>query len=251
MAFTLPELPYSYDALTPYMSRETLEFHHDKHHQAYVTNGNNLAKGTEWENKPVEEVVKGTFGKNAGLFNNAAQHYNHIHFWKWMKKGGGGDKLPGKLEKQIISDLGSVAKMKEDFIQAGVTQFGSGWSWLAVKDGKITVMKSPNGENPLVHGASPILGCDVWEHSYYIDYRNRRPDYLKAFVDHLINWDYVAEMYEAAEISPSVRECGGAGRPRRSARDRVPRCQSSAECAMQCRVCRTTTVRTGQTEPDF
>ena len=153
MAFTLPELPYPYDALAPYMSRETLEFHHDKHHAAYVTNGNNLAKGTEWENKPVEEVVKGTFGKNAGLFNNAAQHYNHIHFWKWMKKGGGGDKIPGKLEKQITSDIGPIAKFKEDFIQAGVTQFGSGWCWLAVKDGKLAISKTPNGENPLVHGA--------------------------------------------------------------------------------------------------
>ncbi len=198
MAFTLPELPYAYDALTPHMSRETLEYHHDKHHQAYVTNGNNLAKGTEWENKPVEEVVKGTFGKNPGLFNNAGQHYNHIHFWKWMKKGGGGDKLPGKLEKQITTDIGPIAKMKEDFVQAGITQFGSGWCWLAVKDGKITITKTANGESPLVHGAAPILGCDVWEHSYYIDYRNRRPDYLKAFVDHLINWDHVAEMYEAA-----------------------------------------------------
>jgi Fe-Mn family superoxide dismutase len=198
MAFTLPELPYPYDALAPTMSRETLEFHHDKHHAAYVTNGNNLAKGTEWENKPVEEVVKGTFGKNAGLFNNAAQHYNHIHFWKWMKKGGGGDKIPGKLEKQITSDIGPIAKFKEDFIQAGVTQFGSGWCWLAVKDGKLAISKTPNGENPLVHGASPILGCDVWEHSYYIDYRNRRPDYLKAFFESLINWDHVAEMYEAA-----------------------------------------------------
>ena len=137
MAFTLPELPYAYDALAPYMSRETLEFHHDKHHQAYVTDGNNLAKGTEWENKPLEEVVKGTFGKNPGLFNNAGQHYNHIHFWKWMKKGGGGDKLPGKLEKQITADVGPLAKFKEDFTQAGITQFGSGWCWLAVKDGKI------------------------------------------------------------------------------------------------------------------
>jgi len=198
MAFTLPELPYPYDALGPFMSRETLEYHHDKHHQAYVTNANNLAKGTEWENKPVEEVVKGTFGNNPGLFNNAAQHYNHIHFWMWMKKSGGGDKLPGKLEKQITSDIGSVAKMKEDFIQAGVTQFGSGWCWLAVKDGKIVVTKTPNGENPLVQGGKPILGCDVWEHSYYIDYRNRRPDYLKAFVDSLINWDHVAEMYDQA-----------------------------------------------------
>src|SRR5271157_910386 len=175
MAFTLPDLPYPYDALTPHMSRETLEYHHDKHHQAYVT-----------------------ACKNQALFNNAGQHYNHIHFWKWMKKGGGGDKLPGKLEKQITSDIGPIAKMKEDFVQAGVTQFGSGWCWLAVKDGKITVMKTPNGENPLVHGAAPILGCDVWEHSYYIDYRNRRPDYLKAFLDHLVNWDHVAEMYEAA-----------------------------------------------------
>ena len=198
MAFTLPDLPYSYDALAPYMSRETLEYHHDKHHKAYVDNGNKLLAGTEWEGKSLEEIVKGSFGKNAGLFNNAGQHYNHTHFWKWMKPNGGDNKIPGALEKQIISDLGSVDKMKEDFAQAGVTQFGSGWCWLAVKDGKIAIMKSANGESPLVQGASPILGCDVWEHSYYIDYRNRRPDYLKAFVDHLVNWDYVAEMYEKA-----------------------------------------------------
>ena len=115
-----------------------------------------------------------------------------------MKPNGGGDKIPGNLEKKIVADCGSVAKMKEDFIQAGVTQFGSGWCWLAIRYGKIEVMKTPNGESPLVHGARPILGCDVWEHSYYIDYRNRRPDYLKAFVDHLVNWEYVAEMYAAA-----------------------------------------------------
>ncbi|MDF2974683.1 MAG: superoxide dismutase [Microvirga sp.] len=187
MSFTLPELPYAYDALQPYMSRETLEFHHDKHHAAYVNTGNNLLKGTEFEGKSVEEVVKGSFGKNQALFNNAGQHYNHIHFWMWMKPNGGGA-LPGKLEKKIVEDLGSVDKMKEDFIQAGVSQFGSGWAWLALKDGKITVMKTPNGENPLVHGAQPILGCDVWEHSYYIDYRNRRPDYVKAFLDNLVNW---------------------------------------------------------------
>jgi len=198
MSFSLPDLPYSYDALAPYMSRETLEFHHDKHHKAYVDNINNLIKGTEWEGKSLEDVVKGSFGKNAGVFNNAGQHYNHIHFWQWMQPNGGGDKIPGKLEQQITSDIGSVAKFKEDFIQAGVTQFGSGWAWLAVKDGKLAIMKSANGESPLVQGASPILGVDVWEHSYYIDYRNRRADYLKAFVDSLINWDHVAEMYEAA-----------------------------------------------------
>jgi Fe-Mn family superoxide dismutase len=197
MSFTLPELPYAYDALQPYMSRETLEFHHDKHHAAYVNTGNTLLKGTEFEGKSVEEVVKGTYGKNQALFNNAGQHYNHIHFWKWMKPNGGGA-IPGNLEKQIIADLGSVEKFKEDFVQAGVSQFGSGWAWLAVKDGKITIMKTPNGENPLVHGAEPILGVDVWEHSYYIDYRNRRPDYLKAFLDNLVNWEHVTEMYEAA-----------------------------------------------------
>ena len=198
MSFELPPLPYAYDALAPYMSKETLEFHHDKHHMAYVTNGNNLAKGSEFEGKPLEWIVQNSFGKNAGLFNNAGQHYNHLHFWQWMKSHGGGDKLPSKLEAHIVSDLGSVAKMKEDFIQAGVTQFGSGWCWLAVKDGKIIVAKSANGESPLVQGAKPILGCDVWEHSYYIDYRNRRPDYLKAFLDHLVNWDYVEAMYEKA-----------------------------------------------------
>src|ERR1700676_4770768 len=150
MSFTLPDLPYAHDALAPFMSKETLEYHHDKHHQAYVTNGNNALKGPEGEGKPLEEIVKGSFGKNPAVFNNAGQHYNHIHFWKWMKPGGGGDKIPGYLEKQIIGDLDSVAKMKEDFIQASVTQFGSGWSWRAVKDGKFIVAKTENGVSPLV-----------------------------------------------------------------------------------------------------
>ena len=198
MSFTLPPLPYSHDALAPYMSRETLEYHHDKHHQAYVDTGNKLLAGSPFEGQSLEQVVTGSYGKNAPLFNNAGQHYNHMHFWKWMKPGGGGNKLPGDLHKKITDDLGSFDKMKEEFVQAGVGQFGSGWAWLAVKDGKIVVMKTPNGENPLVHGAKPILGCDVWEHSYYIDYRNRRADYIKAFLDHLVNWEYVEEMYKAA-----------------------------------------------------
>jgi len=198
MAFELPALPYDYEALAPFMSRETLELHHDKHHQAYVTNGNKLLEGSGLEGKSLEEVVKESYGKNQGLFNNAGQHYNHIHFWKWMKKGGGGTKLPGKLEKAIESDLGGYPKFREDFIAAGVGQFGSGWAWLSVKDGKLEISKTPNGENPLVHGAKPILGVDVWEHSYYVDYRNLRPKYLEAFVDSLINWDYVLEMYEQA-----------------------------------------------------
>src|SRR3990167_947703 len=132
MSFKLPDLPYAYDALAPYMSRETLEYHHDKHHLAYVNNGNNLLKGTEFEGKTLEEIVVGSFGKNAPLFNNAGQHYNHLHFWNWMKPNGGGP-IPGELEKKIIEDLGSVEKFKEDFIAAGVGQFGSGWAWLALK----------------------------------------------------------------------------------------------------------------------
>jgi superoxide dismutase, Fe-Mn family len=198
MSFTLPELPYAYDALEPYMSRETLEYHHDKHHLAYVNTGNTALKGSPWEDQALENVVRGSFGKNGTLFNNAAQHYNHLHFWQWMVPKGGGDKMPGHLEKRLKSDFGSIDKMKDDFIKAGISQFGSGWCWLALKDHKVVVMQTPNGENPLVRGGEPILGCDVWEHSYYIDYRNRRPDYLKAFVEHLINWEHVAKMLDAA-----------------------------------------------------
>jgi Fe-Mn family superoxide dismutase len=198
MAFVLPDLPYDYDALAPYMSRETLEFHHDKHHNAYVTKGNELAEAAGMADLSLEEIVKKSYGTNAGLFNNAGQHYNHIHFWKWMKKNGGGTSLPAALQTAIDSDLGGYDKFRADFINAGMTQFGSGWAWLVVKDGKLEISKTPNGENPLVHGASPILGCDVWEHSYYIDYSNARPKYLEAFVDNMIKWDYVLEMYEAA-----------------------------------------------------
>lgn len=199
MALELPALPYDYDALAPYMSRETLEFHHDKHHQAYVTKGNELLEGGAHAGKSIEDICKAAFAENnAGLINNVGQHYNHMHFWNWMKKGGGGSKMPGALEKAIASDLGGFDKFRADFIAAGVGQFGSGWAWLAVKNGKLEVMKTPNGENPLMHGATPVLGCDVWEHSYYIDYRNARPKYLEAFIDNMINWDYVAELYEAA-----------------------------------------------------
>ncbi|MGO4319279.1 superoxide dismutase [Agrobacterium sp. MCAB5] len=197
MAFSLPDLPYPRDALAPHMSRETLEYHHDKHHAAYVNALNSLIKGTEWEGLGLEEVVTGSFGKNVPLFNNASQDLNHTYFWKLMTPKGGGP-IPGRLEKQIISDFGSVEKLTADFVAAGVGQFGSGWCWLAVENGKLAVTKTPNGESPLVHGAMPILGCDVWEHSYYIDYRNRRPDYLKAFLEHLVNWEYVDALFDKA-----------------------------------------------------
>ncbi|MDZ4790403.1 MAG: superoxide dismutase [Hyphomicrobiales bacterium] len=198
MAFQLPDLPYAYDALMPYMSAETLEFHHDKHHLAYVDMGNKLIAGSGLEGKSLEEVVTGSHGKNAPLFNNAGQHYNHLHFWPSMKENGGGKKLPGALQARIDSDLGGYDAFREAFIEAGKTQFGSGWAWLAMKDGKLAVMKTPNGESPLVHGTKPILGVDVWEHSYYIDYRNARPKYLEAFVDHLINWEYVESRFSEA-----------------------------------------------------
>ncbi len=197
MAFEINELPYAYDALGPYMSRETLEYHHDKHHLAYVNNGNNLVKGTEWENASIEDVIKGSFGKNAPVFNNVAQHYNHLYFWQWMKPNGGGP-IPGELLKKINEDLGGLDKFRADFIQAGMTQFGAGWAWLSIKDGKLVISKTPNGENPLVAGATPLLGVDVWEHSYYIDYRNLRQKYLEAFFDNLVNWEFVAELYSKA-----------------------------------------------------
>ncbi len=140
--FTLPPLPYAYDALGPYMSAETLEFHHDKHHQAYVTNGEKLLEGSGLEILPLEDIVKESYGKNAGLFNNAGQHYNHVHFWNWMKPNGGGNKLPGALAAKIDEDLGGFDKFRADFIAAGTTQFGSGWAWLSLKNGKLEVTKT-------------------------------------------------------------------------------------------------------------
>ena len=200
MAFTLPELPYSYDALAPYMSAETLEYHHDKHHKAYVDKGNELIAGTGLENLGLEEAMVAAYKDKAkaGLFNQLGQHFNHIHFWNWMKSGGGGTKIPGKLEAQIASDLEGYEGFRKKFIEAGLTQFGSGWAWLALDNasGKLEIVKTPNGENPVVFGKTALLGVDVWEHSYYIDYRNARAKYLEAFVDNLINWDYVAELHE-------------------------------------------------------
>ncbi|MCR6633948.1 superoxide dismutase [Devosia sp.] len=196
--FTLPPLPYAYDALGPYMSKETLEVHHDKHHQAYVTNGEKLLEGSGLEILPLEDIVKESFGKNAGLFNNAGQHYNHVHFWNWMKPNGGGNKLPAKLQAAVDSDLGGFDKLRADFIAAGTTQFGSGWAWVSVKNGKLEISKTANGESPLVYGGKPILGVDVWEHSYYIDYRNARPKYLEAWFDNLVNWEHVELLFEEA-----------------------------------------------------
>ena len=197
MTFELPSLPYANDALAPYMSSETLDFHHGKHHQTYVTNLNNLVKDTDMQDSSLEEIVVKSSKDSSmtGIFNNAGQHWNHILFWQCMKPNGGGS-MPSELESRITSDLGGIDQFKEAFIQAGTTQFGSGWAWLAIDNGKLVVTKSPNASNPLVDGMKPILGCDVWEHSYYIDYRNKRPDYLKAFLDSLVNWEFVASQLD-------------------------------------------------------
>ena len=197
MSFELPKLDYKNSALSPIMSEETLDLHHGKHHQTYITNLNNFIKGTDMANKSLEDIIMESSKdkSKAGIFNNASQHWNHNLFWKCMKPKGGG-KIPSKLEKRIISDLGSVDQFKKDFIQAGTTQFGSGWCWLSISNGKLVVTKTANAANPLIENMKPILGCDVWEHSYYVDYRNRRPEYLNNFVEKLINWDYVESLLD-------------------------------------------------------
>jgi Fe-Mn family superoxide dismutase len=196
MAFELPPLPYPANALASRtMCQETLELHHGKHHQAYVTALNNFVQGNSaLQGKSLDEIIKFSHGKAdlAGVFNNAGQHWNHIIFWQNMSPGGGG--IPGKLESKINSDLGSVSAFKDAFKNAGVTQFGSGWCWLVLgSDGKLKVTKTPNGSNPLATGEGKVLlGCDVWEHSYYLDFRNRRPDYLQNWLDKLANYEYAA-----------------------------------------------------------
>ena len=193
MTFELPTLNYPKNALAPVMSEETLDLHHGKHHQTYITNLNNFVKDTDLSELSLEEIISKTAAdtSKAGIFNNAGQHWNHILFWNCMKPKGGGA-MPPELEKRIISDFGSVDQFKQDFIQAGITQFGSGWCWLSIDNGKLVVTKTPNAENTLIHDMKPILGCDLWEHSYYVDYKNRRPEYLENFYEKLINWEFVA-----------------------------------------------------------
>ena len=196
MAFELPDLPYAHDALSEFgMSKETLEFHHDLHHKAYVDNGNKLIEGTEWANKSLEEIIVGTYQAGSvaqnGIFNNASQHWNHVQFWEMM--GPGVNNMPSELSSALNENFGSVDKFKEDFCAAGAGQFGAGWCWLVKdKDGSLKVTKTENGVNPLCFGQIALLGCDVWEHSYYIDFRNKRPAYLTNFFDNLVNWENVS-----------------------------------------------------------
>jgi len=191
MEHTLPPLPYAHDALAPHISKETLEFHHDKHHQTYVTNLNNLIKGTEFENASLEEIVKKSSG---GIFNNAAQVWNHTFYWESMKPNGGGQPT-GALADAINAKWGSFDKFKEEFTKVAVGTFGSGWGWLVKKaDGSLDLVSTSNAATPLTTDAKPLLTCDVWEHAYYIDYRNARPKYVEAFWN-VVNWDFASKNF--------------------------------------------------------
>ncbi len=188
---TLPDLPYAKDALAPHISQQTLDFHHGKHHNAYVANLNKLIKGTDLANETLENVIKKTANDAAksGIFNNAAQVWNHTFYWQSMKPDGGG--LPtGPIAEKIDTDLGGYDGFVEQFKKAGLTQFGSGWAWLVSNNGKLEVVRTPNADNPMVHGQKPLLTVDVWEHAYYLDCQNRRGDYLDAFISNLVNWDF-------------------------------------------------------------
>ncbi|MBP8034115.1 MAG: superoxide dismutase [Bacteroidia bacterium] len=200
MLFELPQLPYAYDALEPHIDAKTMEIHHSKHHQAYVTNLNNALTGTDFHKTSIEDVCKNISKYPMAVRNNGGGHYNHSLFWQIMAPNAGG--MPtGDLAKAIETDLGGFDKFKADFTAAGATRFGSGWAWLCVKEGKLCVCSTPNQDNPLMDIAdckgTPILGMDVWEHAYYLHYQNRRPDYMTAFFN-VINWTKVSELYAAA-----------------------------------------------------
>lgn len=194
MPFELAPLPYAKDALVPYMSVQHLEIHHGKHHQTYVTNLNNMVKDKPEANLSLEQIILESAGKadKTGLFNNSAQIWNHDFFWQSMKPKGGGA-MPSELEKKIAEDFGSVDAFKEAFVQAGLTQFGSGWAWLVLDGGKLKITKTGNADLPLTQGQTALITCDVWEHAYYLDYQNRRADFLKAFLENMANWEFAAQ----------------------------------------------------------
>ncbi|HEX6665278.1 MAG TPA: superoxide dismutase [Solirubrobacterales bacterium] len=199
MAFSVPDLPYPYDALEPHIDEATMRVHHDKHHQAYVDKANGALEGTEWADRDVEDVLKNLSSlgdKEAPVRNNAGGHYNHSLFWQMLSPDGGGEP-GGELGSAIAEKFGSFDAFKEEFKAAGIARFGSGWSWL-VKDGSgaLAVVSTPNQDSPISDGATPLLGCDVWEHAYYLKYQNKRPDYIDAFWN-VVNWDYVEERFSA------------------------------------------------------
>lgn len=201
MAFELPKLPYAYDALEPHIDARTMEIHHTKHHNAYTTNLNAAIAGTELEGKSIEEILKNLDMSNGAVRNNGGGYFNHNLFWEVMSPNGGGEPT-GELADAIAKDFGSFANFKDAFSKAGATQFGSGWAWLCIGNGKLSVCGTPNQDNTLMPGVgcggTPILGMDVWEHAYYLNYQNRRPDYISAFFN-VVNWDEVSKRYAAAK----------------------------------------------------
>jgi len=199
MTYALPDLPYALDALEPHVSAKQLSLHHGKHHQTYVTNLNNLVPNTEFAGKSLEDIILAS-AKNpekVAFFNNAAQAWNHDFFWKCMKPSGGGEPM-GELKTQMNNAFGSHEKFVAEFKQAAVSQFGSGWGWLVVEKGSLRIMKTSNADLPMAHGATALLTCDVWEHAYYLDYQNRRSDFVEAFLNHLVNWDFVSDCLKNA-----------------------------------------------------
>ena len=197
MAIKLPELPYGKNELAPHISANTIDFHYGKHHNTYVVNLSKLIEGTELEDESLDNIIMRTFGdlEKSGVFNNAAQVWNHSFYWQCIKPDGGG--VPtGAIKDKINADLGGYEKFAELFKNAGLTQFGSGWAWLILNADKLEIMKTPNADTPMAHGFKPLLTVDVWEHAYYLDYQNRRGDYLDAFLAYLVNWDFVSSQLE-------------------------------------------------------
>jgi Fe-Mn family superoxide dismutase len=186
----LPDLPYGVDALVPYISKETVGFHYGKHHRAYVDKTNRMVKGTAYQDLPLEDIIMQTYGKDVAIFNNAAQAWNHTFFWNSMKPNGGG--VPtGPVSDLVIHAFGSHKNFFVAFFDAATSLFGSGWVWLVSTDETVKIIKTSNADTPLVHGFTPVLALDVWEHAYYLDYQNQRAEYVKAFLSHLVNWDFV------------------------------------------------------------
>jgi superoxide dismutase, Fe-Mn family len=196
MSLQLPELPFAKDALEPHMSANTLDFHHGKHHNAYVVKGNELLADANLSATDLEGLVKEAASVGGALFNNVGQHYNHSFFWNSLSPNGGGAPT-GDIAAKIDADFGSFDNFKAEFVAGGMGQFGSGWVWLVSDGGTLKIAKSANAETPLIDGMKPILVCDVWEHAYYLDFQNRRPDFLSCFLDNLVNWDFANENLNA------------------------------------------------------
>lgn len=208
MPISLPELPYAADALAPHMSERTLQFHHGKHHKSYVDKTNGLIEGTPHEGKDLYEiVVAAARDKDTALFNNAAQAWNHSFFWQCMTPNGGGAP-EGDTMDALESAFGGLDGLKKEFREKATGQFGSGWAWLVLRDGTLEVTSTSNAETPIVAGLNPVLTCDVWEHAYYLDYQNERPKFVDAFLDKLVNWDFVAEQLAASESTEKRRGVG-------------------------------------------